>query len=103
MKGDDCIVVCKMSNNVGSVVHYLSKDKSPPGLLDPTEPTIGIAEATVYYVNGNLYCKFRREKYIDGNSRYCDARNKYFLQIAEGGISESKFLFKNVYLNKTSN
>ncbi|CAF1098188.1 unnamed protein product [Brachionus calyciflorus] len=85
--GQDCIVVCKMINNIGTVEHYYATGKVTPSLLDPNEPTVGITDATVSYVNGNIQCKFTREKYIDSVPRYCDSsKNKYYLQIAEGSI-----------------
>ncbi|CAF1122033.1 unnamed protein product, partial [Brachionus calyciflorus] len=86
--GQDCIVVCKMINNIGTVEHYYSTGQVVPSHLDPNEPTIGITDASVSYVNGNIQCKFTREKYIDSVPRYCDSsKNKYFLLIAKSSIS----------------
>ncbi|CAF1108113.1 unnamed protein product, partial [Brachionus calyciflorus] len=86
--GQDCIVVCKMINNIGIVEHFYSTGRVTPSLLDPNEPAVGLTDASVSYVNGNIQCKFTREKYIESVPRYCDSsKNKYFLLIAKGSIS----------------
>lgn len=95
-----------MFNNVGTVEHYYSTGKFTPGLLKPDEPKIGITDATVTSVNGNLFCKFTREKYIDGVDRYCNSsKNSYYLLIAEGAVSNGNistffFHFSNFFLKR---
>lgn len=83
-------MVCKMYNNNGIVEHYYSTGKVTPGYLKPDDPTVGITDATVTYENGKLFCKFTREKTIEGVNRYCNLNNNnYFLQIVEGQVSNS--------------
>ncbi|CAF0731294.1 unnamed protein product, partial [Brachionus calyciflorus] len=85
--GNDCVIVCKISNGVGSVEHYYNTDKSAPGYLDPDNPTIGLTNAVVTVVNGQIQCSFTREKFIQGNSRYFDMRNTFTLLVVKGGVS----------------
>ena len=88
--GDDCVVVCKVSNGVGTVEHYYTTGKTTPNYLDPDNPNIGLSNASVSVGNGQIQCKFTRESFIEGNSRYCDSRTSYILLMAKGTLSNGK-------------
>jgi hypothetical protein len=78
--GNDDVVCCKLTNNVGEVEHLYNKDKSTPVWLSPTNAAIGITEAKVTADNGDLKCTFKREKSVAGVVDYFDLSAKtYYL------------------------
>ena len=54
--------MCKYSSTLktGAVESQYASDKSRPSLIDPADPSLGISNAEVQVVNGEITCKFSR-------------------------------------------
>lgn len=86
-KGEDNVCVCKISDQKGYVQHYYNTGKSAPGYLSPSNPEIGITNAKIEIVNGQVLCSFTREKFINGVNNYFNLNESFYLLIVKGGVS----------------
>jgi len=92
--GDDCVCLCKMMNNQGSVEHYYNSGRTRPSLLDAARPSVGISSATVKVENGVMTCTFTRAKQFAGLANYFDIKNnQYRILHARGTITSGSILF----------
>ena len=68
MKNGASAIICKIWNG-GTAVEHNYNENDFSSLLDTTNPTIGITNAVVTIVNGNLTCSYTRDNQ-NANSKY---------------------------------
>jgi hypothetical protein len=93
-KGSDNVNVCKYlctgTSCRGTVENYYNDGKSPR-LLDGTNPSLGISNPIVSYVNGRIKCSFRRQNKLPNVANYFDTTSMpYFFLTANGKTIDSQ-------------
>jgi hypothetical protein len=97
LKGDDDVVICKISSGVASVERYYNVLGTGPYYISTTNPTLGLSNANIVYNSTGLVCSFRRDKATNGLSQVFDITNNYYILLAGGSVS---FCNNFIYLNK---
>lgn len=90
-KGDDDVIACKVSGNVGTVERYYNPINGSPIYMDSSNPTLGLSNTNIISYNSALFCSFRRAKATNGLSRYFDLNNNYYILFAQGVVQSCKF------------
>ena len=87
VKGDDDVVICKVSSGVASVERYYNIEEAGPNYISLTNPTLGLTNANIVYNSTGLVCSFRRAKATNGLSQVFDITNNYYILLAGGSVS----------------
>merc|ERR1719350_2251250 len=80
--GQDNVIVCKTT---GTVEHQFNIGYFAPVLLSPTNPKIGLSDATVSNENGMITCSVTRQNSLD-MPNYFELSKKYHILFATGAL-----------------
>jgi hypothetical protein len=90
--GNDMVIMCKYTTgSEWAIQHYYNYGKSSQ-IFDSKDPSIGLSNAKVSYVNGILNCSFNRISWIENNKNYFDLRKEAYVLVATGSDSNSSLL-----------
>ena len=85
MKGNDNVVAYIYYGNKGSVVQMYNAGKKTPHLLAQNQPSIGLVNSTLSFVNKILMCTFSRLNSNPNVTNYFNLNNRsYYLLVAAG-------------------
>jgi hypothetical protein len=81
------VLSCVQIGNKGRVWQMYNPAPMTPNLLDNNQPSIGLSDIQVSWINGVFECSFLRQREFSSVNHYFPMNQAYYLLIAKGAVS----------------